>query len=554
MNAFAKLYQQLDHAGGNKDREAALRAYFSKVDPAEASWAIYVLSGGKINAGKNRIANTTELRAWLATATGLPNWMVDDSYRQVGDLAETLALLIESQKTVASLTLLPQFSSTAWQLPQKNSSLLQWIEGFLLPLVAEPLAVRQQAIQATWLQLDVWSRFVFNKLLTGSLRVGVSKGMLQNSLAPLAGVSAADMAHRMIGEWVPTPAAYQALLLPEHSGQALNKPYPFYLASPLSASPDTLGDAQSWLCEWKWDGIRVQLIRREGQAPYLWSRGEERLDGRFPELEEQALQLPTGCVLDGELLAWDEEAQLPRAFVALQKRIQKRVPSVKLQKQVPVHILFYDLLEVGGQDIRHEPLQVRRQALAHLLQSASALQLQLSADIAFTQWEQLTALREQSAQKNAEGLMLKLRESPYLEGRKRGTWWKWKVAPFTIDAVLVYAQSGSGRRSTLHTDYTFAVWNEEGVLVPVAKAYSGLTDAELGKMDKWIRSHTIERFGPVRSVQPEMVFEIAFEGVNRSSRHKSGVAVRFPRILRVREDKKAADADRISALLALCKE
>ena len=562
MNRFTALYQQLDQAGGTRAREEALRHYFAEVPAAEASWAIHVLSGGKINAGAHRIASTTELRAWLGDLVQLPAWMVDDCYRQVGDLAETLALLVQAQRPLLAAgaqlpgpqTLHTPPTPPAWLVPGAHDSLLQWIEQFLLPLVHEPPAVRQQAVQAAWLQLDAWPRLVFNKLLTGSLRVGVSKRMLQTALAPLAGVSVADMAHRMIGSWVPTPAAYTELMQPERDAQSLNKPYPFYLASPLPDTPEALGDAAQWLAEWKWDGIRVQLVRRAGQPPYLWSRGEERLDGRFPELEAQALQLPAGVVLDGELLAWDVEAALPRPFVALQKRIQKRQPSARLQQQVPVQILIYDLLELEGQDVRRWSLQARRQALAQLLHSHPCPALQLSPEVVFAHWSELAPWRAQSAQQHAEGLMLKLRSSPYLEGRKRGAWWKWKVDPFTIDAVLVYAQSGSGRRSTLHTDYTFAVWNEAGALVPVAKAYSGLTDAELGRMDKWIRSHTLERFGPVRSVQPLKVFEIAFEAVNRSSRHKSGVAVRFPRIVRLREDKTAAEADHLHALLALCQE
>ena len=555
MNQFAKLYQALDQAPGNKAREQALQAYFSSVDAAEASWAIYILSGGKINTGKNRIASTTQLRQWLSDLLQLPDWMVDDCYRQVGDLAETLALLVEAERGNRPSQPIVGAPDSAWQLPSNDTSLVDWIERFLLPLVHAPDMQRQQAVQAAWLQLDAWPRFVLNKLLTGSLRVGVSKRMLQTSLAPLAGVSAADMAHRLIGEWEPTPAAYEALMHPDASAQLQNKPYPFYLASPLPEDePELLGDAAQWLSEWKWDGIRVQLVRREGQLPYLWSRGEERLDGRFPELDAQALQLPAGVVIDGELLAWDEEAMQPRPFVALQKRIQKRKPSAKLQAQVPAHIVFYDLLECHGKDMRSKPLQERRQLLQSLLQQVDAPAFGISPEIDFSDWQALAQMRAQSAAMHAEGVMLKARNSPYLEGRKRGAWWKWKVDPFTIDAVLVYAQSGSGRRSTLHTDYTFAVWNEAGALVPIAKAYSGLTDAELSKMDKWIRSNTLERFGPVRSVKPEMVFEIAFEAVNRSSRHKSGVAVRFPRILRWRDDKKPADADNLQALLALAKE
>ncbi|WP_284336579.1 ATP-dependent DNA ligase [Comamonas sp. NoAH] len=554
MSRFTQLYQALDQAGGNKDRVQALQSYFAQVEPSEASWAIYVLSGGKINAGKNRIATTTELRAWLADLVRLPDWMVDDCYRQVGDLAETLALLVESQRSAANIATSTPSRSAIWSVPQAESSLLEWIEGFLLPLVHEPPVVRQHAIQRAWIQLDVWSRFVFNKLLTGSLRVGVSKRMLQSSLAPVAGISEADMAHRLIGEWVPSPEAYLELIHPDTSELTKNKPYPFYLASPLQEELSQLGNPSDWQVEWKWDGIRVQLIRRQNQQPYLWSRGEERLDGRFPELEMQALALPPGVVLDGELLAWDAESQRPRPFVALQKRIQKRLPSSKLQQTVPVHILFYDLLELDGEDFRLQPLEHRRSELANLLHRINAPGLQISNEIEFSDWQHLAEVRSQSDEMGAEGLMIKQRSSPYLEGRKRGSWWKWKIDPMTIDAVLVYAQSGSGRRSTLHTDYTFAVWNEAGHLVPVAKAYSGLTDAELLSMDKWIRSHTIERFGPVRSVEPLKVFEIAFEAVNLSKRHKSGVAVRFPRILRLREDKKPQDADHLHTLLSLCRE
>lgn len=567
MNLFAQLYQQLDHAGGNKAREQALRSYFAQVDAAEGSWAVFILSGGKVNTGRQRIASTTELRQWLGALVQLPAWMVEDCYRQVGDLAETLALLVEAEgphhhapyDTVSAATAIhtPAITSAAanaYRIPTNDSTLLSWIEDFLLPLVHEPAPVRAQAVQAAWLQLDMWSRFVFNKLLTGALRVGVSKRMLQTSLAPLVGISVADMAHRLIGEWVPTPEAFTALMHPDTSAQALNKPYPFYLASPLTEAPDSLGNATDWLAEWKWDGIRAQLVRRADDAVFLWSRGEERLDGRFPEIEAAAQALPVGTVVDGELVAWDVTLQQPRPFVALQKRIQKRKPSSKLLAQVPVHLLLYDLLEWQGQDIRSQPLQARRALLQRVVDDTPSALWTVSPAIDFTQWSQLAAHRSRSDTMCAEGLMLKSKQSPYLEGRKRGSWWKWKVDPFNIDAVLVYAQSGSGRRSTLHTDYTFAVWNDTGALVPVAKAYSGLTDAELTQMDKWIRSHTIERFGPVRSVQPLLVFEIAFEAVNRSTRHKSGVAVRFPRIVRQRTDKTADQADHLHTLLALCKE
>ncbi|MFT3814367.1 MAG: ATP-dependent DNA ligase [Acidovorax sp.] len=553
MNRFTALYMELDQAAGSKAREAALLAYFAGAGNAEASWAIHVLVGGKVNAGRQRIAKTTELRAWVSELTGLPLWLVEDSYRQVGDLAETLALLVAPLQGGQRPAVC---AGTAWQVPENSTPLDAWIERFLLPLAAEPPEVRKAAVQAAWLQLDTASRFVFNKLLTGSLRVGVSRRTVQLSLARLAGVPAADMAHRMVGEWQPTPQAYEALMDTQLSAQVLDKPYPFFLASPLPAQVEALGAPALWQAEWKWDGIRVQLVRRKGQAAYLWSRGEERLDGRFPELEAQAAQLPAGLVLDGELLAWDEAAQLPRPFVALQKRIQKRKPSARLLAEVPVRILFYDLLERDGQDWRSRELSARRTELEHLLGQvqATAPLLTLSPVIDFGDWDTLAQIRGQSAARHAEGLMLKALASAYQEGRRRGDWWKWKTDPFTIDAVLIYAQSGSGRRSTLHTDYTFAVWSDSGALVPVAKAYSGLTDAEILKLDKWIRTHTVERFGPVRSVTPALVFEIGFEAVNRSARHKSGVAVRFPRILRWRDDKTAEQADTLSALQALCRD
>ncbi|MCD2164553.1 ATP-dependent DNA ligase [Comamonas koreensis] len=568
MNRFVALYQLLDEASGTRDRELALQQYFAGATAAEATWAVYVLSGGKVNTGKNRLATTTELRSWVSELTALPLWLVEESYRQVGDLAETLSLLVAAwQKKGANHPELAAAPGTAiapdadapwhasllgatFKTPDNDSRLDEWTEQFLLPLVAADAEQRKRAIQQAWQQLDTPSRLVFNKLLTGSLRAGVNKRSLQNSLAPLVGISAADMAHRMVGEWLPSAQAYEALMDPETSAQLLDKPYPFYLASPLPQEPDALGDPMDWLAEWKWDGIRVQLVRRQGHAPYLWSRGEERLDGRFPELETAAALLPRDMVLDGELLAWDYEQNKPLGFVALQSRIQKRKPSAKLMQTVPARILFYDLLECDGEDLRAQPLEQRRIKLERIIHHADLPALDISPQLPFESWDVLPPLRNTAAEHNAEGLMLKALASPYKEGRRRGDWWKWKVDPFSIDAVLIYAQSGSGRRSTLHTDYTFAVWSGDA-LVPVAKAYSGLTDVEILRLDKWIRSHTVERFGPVRSVTPSLVFEIAFEGVNRSTRHKSGVAVRFPRILRWREDKTAQDADQLSALLEL---
>jgi DNA ligase-1 len=354
----------------------------------------------------------------------------------------------------------------------------------------------------------------------------------------------------MMGPWTPDSGALPRLLAPADTATEPAQPYPFFLASPLEQAPDALGDIAEWLLEWKWDGIRLQVLKRGG-APALWSRGEERLDGRFPEIERAAARLPEGCVLDGELLAWSDEAGL-LPFSALQRRIGRLKPGPRLLAEVPMRVQVYDLLEIEGRDLRGEPLQARRERLQALLEATSDPRLQLSPRVLARDWAHAAALRAGSRVSGVEGLMLKRLASPYQVGRRRGDWWKWKTDPLTIDAVLVYAQVGSGRRSTLFTDYTFAVWDGEA-LVPVAKAYSGLTDAEIARLDRWIRANTLERFGPVRSVQAVQVFELGFEGVNASSRHKSGVAVRFPRILRWREDKPAAEADRLETLRALAR-
>jgi DNA ligase-1 len=388
--------------------------------------------------------------------------------------------------------------------------------------------------------------YLLNKLITGALRVGVSQRLVVQALALWSQLPTDLIAHRLSGDWRPSATSLAALSQPaENDAHREHRPYPFFLASPLEAPVESLGERGDWLAEWKWDGIRAQLMRRDGEAR-LWSRGEERLDGRFPEIEQAALALPAGCVLDGEILAWDAEAAAPRLFTALQKRIGKLKPGPKLLAETPVRFMAYDLLELDGADLRETPLKQRRERLAEMLGGMpAALMLSPSADT--QDWATLQALRGESRERRTEGLMLKRLDSPYRVGRKRGDWWKWKVDPYTLDAVLIYAQSGHGRRAGLFTDYTFGVW-DRGHLVPVAKAYSGLDDAEIARLDAWIRTHTLERFGPVRSVEPVHVFELAYEAIQRSSRHKSGVAVRFPRILRWRTDLSTRDADRLDDL------
>ncbi|MDH5823517.1 ATP-dependent DNA ligase [Luteimonas sp. RD2P54] len=535
MKRFAALYRELDRSTATLDRRAALAGYFRQAPPRDAAWALYLLSGGKVAGARQRIAGTRELREWIAAEAGLPDWLVEDSHDQVGDLAETLALLLDD----------PAASTD-------DTGLADWVERRLLPVANREPEVRRALVLEAWRTLPFDERLVFNKLLTGALRVGVSQRTVQQALAEMSGVDIARIAQRMLGEWTPTPSFMRDLLTVEALPADRQQPYPFFLASPLEDGPEGLGEVGEWLLEWKWDGIRLQLIRRGGEVA-LWSRGEERLDGRFPEIEAAAAGLPDGCVLDGELLAWGSGGgATPLPFIALQKRIQRRKPGPRLLADTPVRVQAYDVLELDGEDLREWPLQQRRERLETLLAAHADPRIVLSPQVEVADWNEAARLRGLARERAVEGLMLKRRDSPYRSGRRRGDWWKWKIDPLTIDAVLLYAQHGSGRRSSLYTDYTFGLWDGDA-LVPVAKAYSGLDDKEILTLDRWIRANTLERFGPVRSVRAEHVFELGFEAVNRSARHKSGIAVRFPRILRWRHDKPAAQADRLDTLRTLAR-
>ena len=525
MKRFAALYDRLDGTTATNAKLAALVDYFSQAPAEDAAWAVSFLTGRRLK----RLVNTRELREWTAEASGLGLWLIEESYEHVGDLAETMHLL------------LPPAEGN-----QTSPGLAELVEQSIKPLRDLDDRARKQAIFDLWRQLGGTERFLLNKLLTGGFRVGVSKRLVTRALAEVAGVDSALMAHRLMGRWTPTASFYKQLLDSESDSDfETSTPYPFYLASPLDDQPDALGEAGDWLAEWKWDGIRAQIIRRGGQT-WIWSRGEELMEGRFPEIEAAADDLPDGCVLDGEIMAWKNDAPLP--FAVLQKRIGRKKPGPTTLKKAPLAFLAYDCLEWDGKDIRDIPLSERRRALAKALDAAPGL-LE-SRPVEFEYWDTLSDLQAESRERGVEGLMLKRLGSPYQVGRKRGDWWKWKVEPYTFDGVLIYAQPGHGRRSNLFTDYTFAVHDGEQ-LVPVAKAYSGLSQKEIDRLDRWIRNHTLERFGPVRSVEPTHVFELAFEGIAASPRHKSGIALRFPRIHRWREDLSVNDADKLDTLKAL---
>jgi len=529
MHLFARLFTRLDGTNKTLAKLAALQDYFAHAQPADAAWAVYFLTGRKIK----RLVKSPHLRTWAAAEAGVSGWLFDESYEVVGDLAETIALLLPPPT---------EFSTRP---------LHEWVEQTLLPLRGKPEEEQHLVLTKAWRQLDRPQRYVFNKLLTGEFRVGVSQGLVLKALAKVSGQTSATIAHRLMGDWEPTPEFYQRLISEEGHGETdLSRPYPFFLAHALEAEPESLGDLSDWLVEWKWDGIRAQMIRRGGQT-FLWSRGEELITERFPELLPVAESFPDGTVLDGEIVAY-KNGVLP--FGELQKRIGRKTLGKKILADVPAHFIVFDLLEDAGEDIRVRPLERRRRRLEEVTSAMPpGSPVEASQVVPAVDWPSLVAKREESRENRAEGLMLKRLDSPYGHGRPRGPWWKWKVTPFTVDAVLVYAQRGHGKRAALYTDYTFAVW-KEGELVPFAKAYSGLTDAEIREVDRYVRRHTLEKFGPVRHVEPQLVMELAFENIRRSTRHKSGLAVRFPRIVRWRHDKTPEQADRLQVIQELLPE
>jgi DNA ligase 1 len=548
MRAFTALYLALDATRSTIEKRGAIVAYLRAAPPEDAAYAIWLLQGGRLTT----VLRRAQLLEAVELHTGLPRWLIDDSYAHVGDLAETLALLVDGSEAHDD------------RADDADHGLASVIENELLPLRLQPEAARQQHIAQLWRTLDGKQRLLLNKLLLGGLRIGVAGGLLNQALAQAFELPVAIVAQRMLGKFSPTRAAFEALRAPAGTvDDAL--PLPFCLANALAESDPwtALGltaDAplEGFQIEWKYDGIRCQIVRHQNGVG-LFSRGEEWLDLGFPELIDAARGLPPGTVLDAELIAVRDGAML--GFQQLQKRINNRKPSANLRTTVPVIALVFDVLRVGGVDCRSEPLHRRRlqleQQMAALTADASTvgpIQLMptLTANSALGSAAALSALRAQATERGVEGLMLKRLDAAYGLGRARGAWWKWKLAPLTVDAVLLYAAAGHGRRAQLHTDYTLGLWRDD-VLLPVAKAYSGLTDAELSQIDKWIRAHTLNRFGPVRQVEPQLVFEIAFEAVNRSTRHKSGVAVRFPRIVRWRQDKLASEADTVASLLALAR-
>lgn len=527
MKAFAELYAALDQTTKTNGKIAALTSYLSQAPPEDAAWAVSFLIGRR----PKRLLESRKLAEWAIAEAGVPDWLFGECYHAVGDFAETIALLLP---------------------PAESSSPLPlhvWVEERLLPMRNADDDARRAQLASAWREMDEGQRFAWNKLITGEFRVGVSQSLVVRAIAETSGLAAETIAHRLMGEWQPTPDFWRRLTAADSSDADASRPYPFCLAYPLEGDVEDLGDPLEWQIEWKWDGIRAQLIRRQWRT-YLWSRGEELITERFPELEALGALLPDGTSIDGEVMPWRDGAPLP--FAQMQRRIGRKALGAKILAEVPVALVAYDLLELAGEDVRERPLEWRRAQLEALVGAMPPARraLVLSPVIGSDNWEELKRLRQESRTRKVEGFMLKRLSSPYRVGRRRGDWWKWKIDPYSVDAVLIYAQPGNGRRASLFTDYTFGVW-DDGKLVPFAKAYSGLSDEEIREVDAFVRRNTLEQFGPVRHVKPELVFELAFEGIQRSPRHRSGIAVRFPRMARWRKDKRAEQADSIETIRAL---
>ena len=525
MRLFADLVTKIGTTTKTNDKQKALVEYFTAANDKDKVWVIALFTGRR----PKRAVNTTLLAQWCVALTDLPFWLFEESYGTVGDLAETIALL------------LPEADA---ETIEQNSKPLHYYIDALKKIEKESEEVKRAFITTSWMEMTSAERFVFNKLITGSFRIGVSGMVMINSLSKAVNVPSSVISHRLSGNWDPATITYTELLSEEGAATDHSKPYPFYLAYAIEDDVKILGEPHEWQAEWKWDGIRGEIIKRADEL-FVWSRGEELMTQKFPEYATLQNILPNGIALDGEIIPSIDKKPLP--FALLQTRIGRKNVTKKSLQEAPIAFFAYDLLEYEGEDWRTRPLSERRAKLEELMAQWNHPNLIISPVVAYNHWEELAQLRESAREMGAEGFMLKRKASHYGVGRKRGDWWKWKIDPLTIDAVMIYAQKGAGRRSNLYTDYTFAV-RDGDKLVTFTKAYSGLTDKEFAQVDAFVKRNSIEKFGPVRTVKPELVFELAFEGIAASNRHKSGVALRFPRISRWRKDKKADEINTLEDL------
>jgi DNA ligase-1 len=525
MKRFSQLIQQLEMSNKTNDKMLALVDYFNEADDMDKPYVIAMFTGKR----PKRPVSTVLIKQWAIELSNVPEWLFAECYHNVGDLSETIALILPPAASIS------------------NRKLHEWVDDLAL-LNDKDEAFKKQFITKAWDSLETSERFIFNKLISGNFRIGVSNKILVNALAKQSDTESSKIMHSIMGKWLPSEINYEDLIKGTHVNTDNSWPYPFCLAYALEVAPSSLGEPQEWQAEWKWDGIRGQIVKRNGEL-FIWSRGEELVTEQFPELHFLLQELEDGTVLDGEILSIkDGKVQ---AFSILQQRLNRKTIHKNQLNDAPIGFYTYDLLEYKGRDMREEPLSNRRQLLETVILNLKTNQVvMLSPIVSFNQWDELAKLRERSRDLNSEGIMLKKLDSLYHSGRKRGDWWKWKINPYTVDTVMIYAQKGSGRRANFYTDYTFAV-RDGDQLITIAKAYSGLTDKEIKEVNAFVLKNAIEKFGPVRTVKPELVFEIAFEGIAESKRHKAGLALRFPRIARWRKDKNADEINTLDDLRQL---
>ena len=528
LNKFAKLFFDLDSNNSNNKKIDLLINYFLSNSALNNSWTIFLLIG-KSN---KRFISGKSLREYYSIIYKLPIWLIDICHQKVGDSAEVISLLLSNKIDKKS----------------KDISLNNLIKNKLPELLKISEEEKVEMIKYYWEIIPKENLLVFNKILTGSFRIGVSKGLVRKSLSKMLNMDESIISHRLMGQFIPSAKTYNFIISKKfHQKELGYKPYPFQLANPLDIQVKDL-NLDDYQFEWKYDGIRGQIVKRRKNIT-IWTRGEELVNNSFPELVNLISLINDDFVIDGEILIWNSKKDCPDDFGLLQKRIRRNSPSNKILKDLPISFITYDLLELNGKDLRENILSIRREILEKLYSSWKEKstdpyfhKLKITKLIKVFDWYDIEKKKNNSRSLNTEGLVIKNKNSKYLPGRKRGNWWKYKVDPMQLDAVLIYAKGGSGKRADLYTDYSFALWKDKE-LTKFANAYSGLTNEEIKELDKWIRKNTLNKFGPVRSVKPFFVFEISFENIQFSSRHKSGIAVRFPRITKWRKDKNIHEAD-----------
>jgi len=519
MRLFGQLLQACLQEPKTLQKISLLSDYFNEESPENMPMALHFLMGENMG----RFCSGRQLREWAAQLLGLPDWLVDESYEALGDNSETISLLF----------------------PNKPSSLAHDLKAVcerIQQLKSEPIDVKKD-----WI-IDVWSKssrddiYTFNKLLGGGIRIGASKKNVLKALSRTVHLDVDILEQRLLGTWEPTKIAYDALVNPDDIAGKGTCPYPFFLASPIQDVDATLMPFSDWQIEPKWDGIRAQLVHRQ-EGTQLWSRGNDLISDQFPDILDSASELPYG-VYDGEVLAWGADG--PQPFADLQKRLNRKKVTRQLLASIPCIMMLYDCLEFEGVDVREQALHERCKKIRDLRPP-----FYTSNPLTLNGVSALNDYVKNARNNRVEGVIIKRLSSAYKSGRVRGDWWKLKVDPLLLDVVIMYAQKGKGIRSGLFTDYTFGVW-DNNQLVPIGKAYSGLTNDEIKQVHQILNNHLTDRFGPVRGVSPCVVLEVAFDSIQESPRHKSGLALRFPRINRLRLDKPVEEANSLEDARALC--